>query len=132
MKTFAKRLRYLRNLNNKTQQQLADYLNVSKSTISNYETGYSSPDIETFKKLADFFEVTIDFLLARTDQRTPKDPGLPHEFASPEEAVKFMLEQNVIMDFGGFNIDEMDDDKKVEFANELLNQLRLLSYKYKK
>lgn len=132
MRTFAKRLKHLRQLGGVTQKELAEYLRVGKTTISNYETGYSSPDLETLNRLADYFQVSIDYLMGRTDQRNPKDPDLPYEFISPEEAVKFILEQNVIMGFGGFDIDKMDDDEKIEFANELLNQLRLISYKYKK
>lgn len=132
MRTFAKRLKHLRQLGGVTQKELAEYLRVGKTTISNYETGYSSPDLETLNRLADYFQVSIDYLMGRTDQRNPKDPDPPYEFISPEEAVKFILEQNVIMGFGGFDIDKMDDDEKIEFANELLNQLRLISYKYKK
>jgi len=36
------------------------------------------------------------------------------------------------MGFGGFDINKMEDGEIVEFANELLRQLQLLSYKYKK
>ena len=46
MDAFAKRLRYLRKINDVTQQELVNYLNVGKTTISNYETGYST-DAET-------------------------------------------------------------------------------------
>lgn len=133
MDVFAKRLRYLRKINDVTQQELANYLNVGKTTISNYETGYSTPDAETLNMIADFFNTSVDYLLGRTDQRNPEEkPELPIEFTTPEEAMKFILEQNVIMGFGGFDVNKMDDDEVVEFANELLNQLRILSYKYKK
>lgn len=133
MDVFAKRLRYLRKINDVTQQELANYLSVGKTTISNYETGYSTPDAETLNMIADFFNTSVDYLLGRTDQRNPEEkPELPIEFTTPEEAMKFILEQNVIMGFGGFDVNRMDDDEVVEFANELLNQLRILSYKYKK
>lgn len=132
MKVFPKRLKYLRRLNDITQQELADYLNVGKTTISNYETGYSTPDVETLNKIADFFNTTIDYLLGRTDQRDPDKPELPIEFDTPEEAMKFILEQNIIMGFGGFDVNKMSDEEIIEFANELLRQLKLISYKYRR
>lgn len=58
--------------------------------------------------------------------------NLDIEFTTPEEAVKFLLEQNVIMGFGGFDVDKLSDKEKIDFAKELLSQLKLLSYKYKK
>lgn len=62
MDVFAKRLRYLRKINDVTQQELANYLNVGKTTISNYETGYSTPDAETLNMIADFFNTSVDYL----------------------------------------------------------------------
>lgn len=46
---------------------MAKQLNIGNSTISNYETGYSTPDSEMIKKIADFFGVSTDYLLGRTD-----------------------------------------------------------------
>lgn len=132
MKIFPKRLKYLRKIDDITQQELAGYLNVGKTTISNYETGYSTPDADTLNKIADFFNTSVDYLLGRTDQRNPDKPELPAEFETPEEAMKFILEQNVIMGFGGFDVNKMSDEEIIEFANELLRQLKLISYKYKR
>lgn len=55
------------------QKELAAYLNVSIGTISNYEHGVHSPDPETLKKLADYFDVSTDFLLQRTTYRYSLD-----------------------------------------------------------
>lgn len=48
-----------------TQSKLADKLNLSRSTIAMYETGASEPDFEIANKIADFFGVTLDYLLGR-------------------------------------------------------------------
>ena len=48
-----------------TQEQLANLLNGKKSLISNYENGYSTPDIYTLIKLADIFQITLDELVGR-------------------------------------------------------------------
>lgn len=48
------------------QQELAEALNVSRKTISHWETGYSAPSIPQLIALADFFNVTIDELVGRS------------------------------------------------------------------
>lgn len=73
---ISKTIRQLRKENNWTQKQLADKLNVGKSTISNYETGYSEPDIETQSILADLFNVSLDELNNRETKDVFKIPVL--------------------------------------------------------
>lgn len=51
------------------QKELADYLKVSIGTISNYEQGIHSPDFDTLCKLADYYDVSIDYMMGRTDIR---------------------------------------------------------------
>jgi len=66
---FTERLKSLRKENNITQKKLSDEINVSASTIGLYEQGRRSPDNETLTKIADYFEVTINYLLGRTNQK---------------------------------------------------------------
>ena len=70
---FGKKLRELRKEGNVGQKELAGYLNVSISTISNYENNVHSPDLDTLCKLADFFQVSIDYLMDRTKYRYSLD-----------------------------------------------------------
>lgn len=51
------------------QKELADYLKVSIGTVSNYEQGIHNPDFDTLCSIADFYEVSLDYLLGRTDIR---------------------------------------------------------------
>lgn len=67
MKTFITKLKELREENNIQQKELADILNVSKSTISGWEVGRNEPNQEMLIKIATYFNVTIDFLLGRED-----------------------------------------------------------------
>ncbi len=55
-----KKLREERGL---TQQDLADYLKISRTGYAHYELGNSQPSIEQIIKLAEFYEVTVDYLL---------------------------------------------------------------------
>jgi transcriptional regulator with XRE-family HTH domain len=65
------RLRELRKEMNLTQEELANKLNLTKANISKYETGRIEPNIETINFLAKFFNVSVDYLLGRTDVRSP-------------------------------------------------------------
>ncbi len=55
-----------------------------------------------------------------------------YRFNNAEEAMKFILKQPSIMGYGGFDASKMSDDEIVEFANELLNLLKMLGPKYNK
>lgn len=60
-------LRQLRNIKKVNQSEVAEFLNIDRSTYGKYETGDSSPDYDKLIKLADYFGVSIDYLLGRTD-----------------------------------------------------------------
>ncbi|WP_432407675.1 helix-turn-helix domain-containing protein [Wukongibacter sp. M2B1] len=64
---FGKRLKTLREKLNLTRDELADKINISYSAVSKYETNSRFPDQEMLKKIADYFNVSIDYLLCRTD-----------------------------------------------------------------
>ena len=57
------RLRYLRNLHGFTQKQVADALNIERSTYTYYETGKTHPDLNAIVKIAKIYSVTLDYLL---------------------------------------------------------------------
>ncbi|MGP7819799.1 helix-turn-helix domain-containing protein [Niallia sp. 01092] len=63
---FPERLRKLRKDANLTQSKLGEKMNVTKVSISGYETGNRRPDTETLQRLADFFHVSTDYLLGRS------------------------------------------------------------------
>lgn len=64
---FRNRLRALREGRDLTQADLGEVLRVSKQTISNYENGVSSPDQDMLLRIADYFGVSTDYLLGRTN-----------------------------------------------------------------
>ena len=53
-----------------SQDELAEQINVSRQTLSKYETGESLPDIEKCKKLADVFGVTVDDLISYDKEKS--------------------------------------------------------------
>lgn len=66
MAYFGEILADLRQDRSLTQKSLAEKLHVSVGTISNYENGVHLPDLEKLVMLADYFNVTTDYLLGRT------------------------------------------------------------------
>ena len=62
-----KNLRAIREDNDIKQKEIAKYLNVSQNTYSQYETGIISLTAEVLIKLSNFYHVSIDYLLDRTD-----------------------------------------------------------------
>lgn len=100
---FGERLRDLREEKDITRYALADMLNVSYSTISKYETNIRFPDKAALIKMADYFDVSIDYLLCRSNiretaekllkkskeqflVRSPQDTYAADEDLSPEAA----------------------------------------------
>lgn len=61
--TFAERLKTARKNKLYTQIEVAEELNIPRSTLANYEAGRTEPDIETLGKLIDFYEEQAHFIL---------------------------------------------------------------------
>lgn len=61
------RLKELRKQHNISQLKLAMDLQLNQNAISRYETGVREADYSTLIKIADYFDVSIDYLLERTD-----------------------------------------------------------------
>lgn len=105
---------------------------VSLGYLSDLENNKSlNPTMETLDKLAGALGITTKELLTGIEDNKRELIDTP-TFETAEAAMKFILEQPAIMGFGGFDIKEMSDTEVVEFANELLRQLQLISYKYKR
>lgn len=60
-------LKQLRTQKGIYQKDLADYLHVSIATVSSYEHGVHNPDLDTLCRLADYYEISTDYILGRTD-----------------------------------------------------------------
>lgn len=70
---FADTLKYLRESNDITQQDLANYLSVSRTTITGYETRSREPDYDKLIRLASYFQVSTDYLLGNNISTNQQD-----------------------------------------------------------
>lgn len=68
---FSVILKELREKNGYTQEELGSLLNLSKNAISHYENSTNSPSLETVERIADIFDVSIDYLIGRTKNNIP-------------------------------------------------------------
>lgn len=75
MNKYGNRLRELREKNQYTQEALAKLLGTSRSRIAMYERGERQPDFEMQETIADFFNVTIDYLFGREPEVLKDENG---------------------------------------------------------
>jgi len=80
-------LRLLREERKLSQQRLADEFSLAQSQIHNYENGSYEPDISTLGKYADFFDVSVDFLLGRTLVRHKAEPVREYDLNKAEQTL---------------------------------------------
>lgn len=72
-----------------TQTQLAEKVNTKKTTISNYETGYSTPSTEMLSDLAGVLQTTADYLLGRTNNPSFDGNETVNEIDDPDLQIAF-------------------------------------------
>lgn len=70
LKSLGQRIKYLREKHNISQIEFSKKIGVSNAVLSRYESGDRKPDYETLQLIADFFEVSTDYLLGRIDKST--------------------------------------------------------------
>ena len=64
---FAEKLTFLRRRAGMSQEQLADQLGITRQSVSKWESGASVPELAKLIAIADFFDVSLDYLVGRDD-----------------------------------------------------------------
>lgn len=83
--SFAEKLKALRSEKKVTQKQLAELLGVGRPTIAGYETKGKQPDFDKVIEIAEYFNVSIDYLIGTSPIRNPynknhTDPAQSHNY----------------------------------------------------
>lgn len=68
VKQVGNQLRTLRHSLSLSQAKLAEILGITQSSLNRYENGQSTPTVELFRKYADFFDVSMDYIFARCEE----------------------------------------------------------------
>lgn len=136
---FNEKLKVLRQRKGISQESMAELLNMKQNSYSQYENRFRQPSFETLKKIAEIFNVSVDYLLGteKEDLVSPKtypfDPAyrLPADITTYEEAMEFLSYHKMIYAKGGF----MDNSKKsneeiIELARSILGIFRMVDKRW--
>ena len=100
MHNCGKRISALRENRKLTQEELASQLQISRASLSHYEKNRRKPDFDTLRKIADFFQVSVDYLLGRDDDFIPAGKDEIRQFSENLE-----LSDETILEKFSFTID---------------------------
>ncbi len=115
---FKERLKQLRVKSGKTQKETADMVKIQPSTYSGYENGNRTPDLETLNVIADYFNVSIDYLFGRVDNPDIAIlDDLPEELKIEGIKAVYAVKEAVKT---GLSADEINEI--LAFANKIKNQ----------
>lgn len=108
------KIRELRKEKNMTLSELANVIGVSAVTISRYENGEREPSLRTLKKLADYFDVPVDYLVGIIDDSEFKELREQKKYL---ENNKEWIEQN--FDILTILLAQGAPDSEIEFTNKI-------------
>ena len=133
MDSFGKRLKQLRISKDMTQDQLGKIFNVTNVGVAKWESDDRFPDKNTLVKIADYFEVTLDYLLCRTDLKdyvvceTSKDYNC-YEFEIDNDLFHDDITKEKMMEY----IRELElRNKELEKEAELSKKLKEAGFDFK-
>ncbi|MDU1307634.1 MAG: helix-turn-helix transcriptional regulator [Clostridium perfringens] len=124
-----------------TQADLAKMIGISRSYLGDIESGRTNPSDEILLKLSDALNVNFDILIEyklrglESKSSSIKEEANLYEtgkFETPEAAMQFILKQPAIMGYGGFDTKKMSEQEIIDFANEILKIIKMISPKYTK
>lgn len=128
--TVGERIRAIRKEKGISTDVIAEALGVSVSTLYRYEnSSIEKIPVNVFNRLCEVLEITPAELMG--NKKSGEVDILPTGFKNAREAMEFMIKLPTLAAFGGYDPSKMDDKTIVQFANEILQQLKLVSYKYK-
>lgn len=104
MPTFGERFKQLRNEKGLKQEELINQFNKSfhfgftKSAISQYENNKRIPEIQALSAFADYFNVSVDYLLGKTNERNMSPERLAKANSLRDELIDMMIKRGIIKD----------------------------------
>ena len=128
---FGNNLKDLRETWNITQGQLAEYLQVSRPTIAGYETKSRQPDFEKLEKIANYFHVSIDYLISGSEaanidihlKKEPNEKSLDRDVIMAYRKLSLESKQDVLKYIELLQL--RDDAQNVEWGCRLMPIFRL-------
>lgn len=138
---IGEKIKIYRKSNKLTQKDLAKKANISRSYLADIENNRYNASIETLKAIATALNISFNELFEDENYENIDKKNLqckeqilttvPKKFTNPTEARTY-VNRHQIFGANGFDSNKLDDNEILEFANELLKQMELISFKFKK
>lgn len=126
---FSQRIKLLRKEKKLTQQNLADFLEVRRSTYGEYERGKIMPPYDKIQRLADYFNVSVDYLMGATNFKTLDekiDTIAKRDITDIKQVLNLLVEEleedNKVVKFDGL---ELSQETKQLFISSLKTTIQL-------
>lgn len=124
MSLFGEHLKELRRSANLSQEELGKIFHVHKTTVSNWEKGNRFPDLDMYVELANYFNVTTDYLIGKTNKRNSKH-------VTKEELIRFFPEHPWLFDESKSRYVELINKLiKSEISHEMTDDIVQVLVKY--
>ncbi|PGW52223.1 transcriptional regulator [Bacillus thuringiensis] len=113
MNTFGENLKSFRKIRSLTQAELGNKVQLSRSQISNLETNFNEPDLDSLDRIASFFDISVDTLMGR-------------KFTTNEKNLENVLDE-IQMVFAGLDESQREQFcKQLKFYTQFLNEKKEL------
>lgn len=117
------RIREIRKVNNLTAKKFSDIFNISHSSVSLYESGKRTPNIDLIIKIAKHFDVSTDYLLGITD--------IPYSTTHySNKQVKFDIPQNIDTIFKHMDFKDMSQSNGIKLDDKIVEILKTSMQKF--
>lgn len=112
-----KRLKETRKAHGLTQQSIADYLGVDRTTYTYYETGAICPSVENLKKISELYRISVAYLIGETNDAQPvTSNGVYDQVAENVDFAKTLTKnEKVLITY----FRSLEDEKKAEVLSQL-------------
>lgn len=138
---FPSRLRQIMNDRNISQAELSKITGITASSISDWLNRKYDAKQDKIDKIASSLNISPAWLLGydvpmdkniidKSDPSTITET-IPSHFSTAKEAMNFMLNQAVVMGFNGLDITKLSEEEQIQYANDMLEMMKLVSLKYK-
>jgi len=125
---FSRILRELRDEKNLTQQELADELGVARMTINFYESNRRTPDINFAVKAANYFNVSVDYLVGNSNVKSKQDHRYTKEQVATLEDIIYHLPASSSQDLLGALCEVLKIAHEQGIEREMLYLLSMTAY----
>lgn len=122
MSTLNENIKKYREKRGLKQDELGQLLQVSGKTVSSWEKGRSEPKMDMIEKIAKVLQCTRSQLIGEEDIGP---------FTSANEALEFILKQEMVANYGGYDLNVMSDEEVIDMANDVAEFLKMIAKRRK-